>query len=233
MNVAWCVTGAGHRLEEICSVMEKLKGKGAKITAYMSKAAEEVVRMYGLEARIKKLAPGDYYEELFRGSEQGNSFPMANRLHKGNYDALVIAPATSNTIAKILCGISDTLVTSAFALALKSKLPIYLFPSDYKDKETQLPIHIDRKRCRDGQLDPAIKVCPTKAIYRDKVVRINLLKCIGCKNCVRAAPNNTITFGKRVPVTVTKRDKENVDRLAKLPNVTILKDPKEILSITT
>jgi dihydromethanopterin reductase (acceptor) len=42
----------------------------------------------------------------------------------------VIAPATSNTIAKMVCGISDNLVTNLYAQAGKTRIPSILFACD-------------------------------------------------------------------------------------------------------
>ena len=41
-------------------------------------------------------------------------------------------PATANTVAKIVVGIADTLVTNAVAQANKADIPIYIFPVDQK-----------------------------------------------------------------------------------------------------
>jgi flavoprotein len=50
---------------------------------------------------------------------------------KGTYCVLVVAPATSNTIAKFVYGISDSLVTNLFAQAGKSHIPIIVLPTDF------------------------------------------------------------------------------------------------------
>ena len=41
------------------------------------------------------------------------SYPITGRLSLGKYDLLIVTPATANTVAKIVHGISDTLVTNA------------------------------------------------------------------------------------------------------------------------
>jgi flavoprotein len=52
------------------------------------------------------------------------------RLFSGIYRVLVIAPATSNSVAKFVHGISDTLVTNLFAQAGKARIPILVYPTD-------------------------------------------------------------------------------------------------------
>jgi dihydromethanopterin reductase (acceptor) len=48
----------------------------------------------------------------------------------GVYHTLVLAPATSNTVAKCVCGISDTLATNIFAQAGKCRIPSIVFACD-------------------------------------------------------------------------------------------------------
>lgn len=45
---------------------------------------------------------------------------------------LIIAPATANTVAKIVHGIADTLVTNAVSQTAKGDTPIYILPVDRK-----------------------------------------------------------------------------------------------------
>ena len=47
----------------------------------------------------------------------------------------MVAPATSNTVAKCVAGISDTLVTNVFAQAGKCRVPIIVYACDTK------PVH--------------------------------------------------------------------------------------------
>ena len=41
-------------------------------------------------------------------------------------------PATANTVAKIAYGIADTLITNAVSQAMKTAVPIYIYPVDQK-----------------------------------------------------------------------------------------------------
>lgn len=50
--------------------------------------------------------------------------------YQGQYHTVVIAPATSNTVAKCALGISDSLVTNIFAQAGKLRIPIIVFACD-------------------------------------------------------------------------------------------------------
>jgi dihydromethanopterin reductase (acceptor) len=62
------------------------------------------------------------------------------RFYHGWYHTLVVAPATSNTVAKCVAGISDTLVTNVFAQAGKCRVPIILYACDTRPvHETMAP----------------------------------------------------------------------------------------------
>jgi flavoprotein len=49
------------------------------------------------------------------------------------YEFLLIAPATSNTVAKIANSIGDTLLTNAAIMSLKAFVPVYIAPTDYEE----------------------------------------------------------------------------------------------------
>ncbi len=56
------------------------------------------------------------------------------------YHTLVVAPATSNTVAKCVYGISDNLATNVFAQAGKCRVPTIVFACDTAPElETRAP----------------------------------------------------------------------------------------------
>jgi dihydromethanopterin reductase (acceptor) len=118
-RVAWAITGAGHNLAECAGLILRRRG----VDVFLSRAAEEVVRIYSLQDSLK--VPGvRIYHEVQASS------PLVVRLFRGDYGLLVVAPATSNSVAKFVCGISDSLVTNMFAQAGKSQVPIIVMPTD-------------------------------------------------------------------------------------------------------
>jgi len=65
--------------------------------------------------------------------ESGPNSPfLAGELQIGKFKFLLIAPATSNTVAKIAAGICDTLLSNSAIMAGKAFLPVYVMPTDSK-----------------------------------------------------------------------------------------------------
>ena len=124
-KIAWCITGAGHLLKESLAEIKYLKEKhsGWEVDIYLSDAGLEVLRIYGLYDRLKELNC-----EIHKDTSP--SAAVIGRLYKGHYDFLVSSPTTSNTAAKYLYGISDTLVTNMMAHAGKAKVPVLIMPTD-------------------------------------------------------------------------------------------------------
>jgi len=136
MRVAWGITGSGDRLRETVAVMKKIKElyPEVEIRAYLSRAGQQVVLYYKLMEELK--------ENFKVWVEVNSNVPfLAGMLQSGKFDFLLIAPATSNTVAKISLGIADTLLTNSAIMALKAFVPVYIMPSDYKEGivETELP----------------------------------------------------------------------------------------------
>lgn len=116
---AWCVTGSGHYLEESLALAARLPN----VDLFLSAAADEVLPFYGL--RVETL------RERFRVflDKSASAVPVG-RLYAEGYHTVVIAPATSNTVAKCAFGLSDTLPTNMFAQAGKLGIPSIVFACD-------------------------------------------------------------------------------------------------------
>lgn len=137
-KVAWGITGSGEKLPETINLMEKLKEKyvgRVDIRVYISMAGEQVAKWYKLYEPLKR-----NFEKLWVESGPNSPF-LAGELQLGKFEFLLIAPATSNTVAKIAAGICDTLLCNSAIMALKAFVPVYIMPSDFKEKSilTKLP----------------------------------------------------------------------------------------------
>jgi dihydromethanopterin reductase (acceptor) len=226
MNLAWGITGAGHFLRESFEVFKELKQEKPelKITTFISRAAGEVIRMYGLANELSNISPGGYLEERFYEREQGASFPKTGRFLLQRYDALVVAPATSNTTAKLAYGIADTLVANAVAQAVKGGVPVYIVPVDIAGKiESKMPFFIDREICMRCELCPPAQQCPRQAITD----QIDLLKCDGCGLCVSLCSYGAIRGGL-AKLKVRDVDSRNVTILKELMGITVLNHPQKV-----
>lgn len=225
MNLAWGITGAGHFLYESFEVFKELKQKNPefKVTTFLSRAGEEVVRMYGLTNELSNISSGEYLDECFYEREQGASFPKTGRFLLQKYDALVISPATSNTTAKLACGIADTLVTNAAAQAVKGGVPVFIVPVDIAGKlESRMPYFIDRGICMICELCPPALRCERLAITD----QIDLLKCDGCGLCVKLCSYGAIRGGL-AKLRVRDVDSKNVRKLRELEGITVLNHPRK------
>jgi archaeoflavoprotein AfpA len=129
-KIAWGITGSGDRLVETVEVMKETKKKyqdDVDIVVYLSKAGDKVVKYYKLVDDLKE----DFDKVLVE--IDANSPFLAGQLQTGKFEFLLIAPATSNTVAKISMGIADTLLSNAAVMGLKAFVPVYIMPSDYKE----------------------------------------------------------------------------------------------------
>jgi flavoprotein len=116
---AWCVTGSGHMLDESIALAIELP----RVDLFLSAAAEEVLPLYGWPLpKLRKQF------RVFRDNS-ASGVPVG-MLYHGMYHTVVIAPATSNTVAKCAFGISDTLPTNMYAQAGKQCIPGIVFACD-------------------------------------------------------------------------------------------------------
>lgn len=137
-RAAWGITGSGDRLREVIEVMKKVRKQyqnDVRITVYLSKAGNQVIHFYRLFKYLK-----ENFDKI-RIETSANVPTLAVQLQSGKLEFLLIAPATSNTVAKIATGIADTLLTNSTIMALKAFIPVYILPCDYSEGEmmTQLP----------------------------------------------------------------------------------------------
>ena len=124
-RLAWALTGSGHYLRECIDIINKLEN----VDLFLSKAAAEILQQYGYKHNV-----GRVYQD-----KTASSVPVELFYH-GAYHSVVIAPATSNTVAKMVCGISDNLITNIYAQAGKCRVPSIVFACDTEPEiESEAP----------------------------------------------------------------------------------------------
>ena len=129
-KVAWGITGAGDKIAEFIEVMKQIKKEQEAIVdihVYLSRAAETVLKYYNLETAVRQSF------EKVQVEVNANAPFLAAWMQNRKYEFLLIAPATSNSVAKIANGIGDTMITNAAIMSLKAFVPVYIVPTDYKE----------------------------------------------------------------------------------------------------
>ena len=117
--LAWAITGSGHYLRESLQILASMK----EVDIFLSKAAAEIIRQYGFQPQLEAMGHRVFQDKT------ASSVPV-EFFYEGKYCALVVAPATSNTIAKMAYGFSDSLVTNLYAQAGKTRVPSIVFACD-------------------------------------------------------------------------------------------------------
>ncbi|QSA99719.1 flavoprotein [Methylomonas sp. EFPC1] len=118
-RLAWAITGSGHYIEECLEYMLTLDN----VDLYLSQAGEEVLKMYGIRL-------DDIRAKMAVYRDKAASAPPVGLFYKGYYHTFVMAPTTSNTIAKCVLGIADSLVTNLYSQAGKCRVPSIVYPCD-------------------------------------------------------------------------------------------------------
>ncbi|OYU95341.1 MAG: dihydromethanopterin reductase [Burkholderiales bacterium PBB5] len=116
---AWCLTGSGHGLDESLALARRLP----ECDLFLSAAGEEVLGIYGITLESLKA-----HFRVIR-DKTASAVPVG-QLYEETYHTVVVAPATSNTVAKCALGISDSLPTNMFAQAGKLGIPGIVFACD-------------------------------------------------------------------------------------------------------
>ncbi|UCC18822.1 MAG: archaeoflavoprotein AfpA [Promethearchaeota archaeon] len=125
MKLIWGMTGTGYVLQESIDLMKELQEEfNIDLTVILSKEGAAVVKWYkkwlALIEVVKKVK-----------IEKTPNIPFyAGPLQLGNYDMFLVCPVSANSVAKIVYGIADSLITNCIAQAIKGGQIVYIFPSD-------------------------------------------------------------------------------------------------------
>jgi archaeoflavoprotein AfpA len=134
---AWGVTGSGDEIREIFELLKSFAEEHPEVNVrvYLSKSGEQVLSWYRLLDELKSS-----FKKVRIESSSNVPF-LAGELQSGKYDFLLVAPTTSNSTAKIALGIGDTMITNAVNMAVKARIPVYVYPCEAgeEEKETVLP----------------------------------------------------------------------------------------------
>jgi len=121
----WGITGTGYLLDECIDLMKELQDEhSVDLTVILTKEGASVVKWYKkwltLTEAVKRVKV-----------EKTPNIPFyAGPLQLGKYDIFLVCPVSANSVAKIVHGIADTLITNCIAQAIKGDMIVHIFPSD-------------------------------------------------------------------------------------------------------
>ena len=121
LNIVFGITGAISTFPIMINKIKELQNLGANIYPVMSYYARR------LSMHIEK--DKHYIEQIEKITNKTIIFKIdqvKSLMDKVNSNAMIVAPTTGNTIAKISNSISDTSVTYAVKCHTKNKLPVVL-----------------------------------------------------------------------------------------------------------
>ncbi len=121
LNIVFGITGAISTFPIIINKIKELKSLGANIYPVMS--------YYAYKLSVHLEADKHYIEQIEKITGKKIIFKIEqvkSLIDKLNSAAMIVAPTTGNTIAKISNSISDTSVTYAVKCHTKKKLPVIL-----------------------------------------------------------------------------------------------------------
>ena len=128
-KIAWGITGSGDRIVETVDVMIELQKQYddvVDVRVFVSKAGEQVIKYYKLFNILEK-----HFDKVWVEINSNSPF-LAGQLQVKRYEFMLLAPATSNTVAKISLGLADSLLSNAAIMSQKAFIPTYIMPCDYK-----------------------------------------------------------------------------------------------------
>ena len=127
---AWVLTGSGHFFNETIDLINEIRD----VDIFISKAAEEVLVMYKKKGNISDKI------KIFRDNSASSATVgkfmdvlrkfYQSKFYNNHYHTLIMGPASSNTVAKCVYGISDSLASNVFAQAGKCRVYCIYFPCD-------------------------------------------------------------------------------------------------------
>lgn len=227
MKIMWGITGAGHLLTESITIMNKLSKKH-ELTVIFSNAGLEVVKLYGYYKKIEQIISKNPHNKIVFENDEKYAYPLSGKLTYEKYDLIIISPTTANTVAKIVNGIADNLITNVVAQSGKGQTPLIIVPVDQKSGliTTILPPRINKDLCKKCKMCMAKTICPTKAINPPE---IDASKCIRCKKCEGCCIHDAIITDETFELYIRKIDAENTKKLEEIENITTVFNPMEIM----
>ena len=232
-NLAWGITGASDKLLATFDEVEKAASQDdVRVTTFITQAGVEIIRHFRLQDRLAAISNGEPYREIVAPKTHGASTWLACRFFAREYETLLVAPCTSNTLCKFCSGVSDTPVTNAASWAVKAGVSVFILQTHMTLGRMDSPmfVRLKDKACKRCDDCPPEKTCRYEAITRKKAKypRINMLKCVRCGDCVPACPYDAIAMGERYRLSHRIVDQEAAERVSQIKGMAILTETRQI-----
>lgn len=232
-NLAWGITGASEKLLATFDEVEKIAQiENVRITTFLSQAGVEIVKHFSLQNRLAAISNGEAYREIVAPKTHGATTYIATRFFAREYETLLVAPCTSNTMCKFAAGVCDTPVTNAAMWAVKGGVSVFVLQTHMAIGMAESPMFVRLKDdvCRRCDVCPPTEACPVNAIVRkrDKYPRISQLKCVRCGDCARACPYDAIAIREKLRLNRRMVDQEAVERVAEIKGMAVLTEPRQV-----
>ena len=119
MRYVVAITGASGSIYGI-RLLQELQGEKVLVMSFTAKALLPVETDYSVE-QVYSLADQVY--------EDGDMFaPIASGSYR--YDAMFVAPCSESSVAKVACGIGDTLISRAVSVCIKEGRRLIILPRE-------------------------------------------------------------------------------------------------------
>ncbi len=121
MTIGFAICGSFCTFHRIPPVLEQLVSNGHQVLPILSQTAYTTDTRFGLAKDFNQTVESICKNKII------HTIPEAEPIGpKKLLDALIIAPCTGNTLAKLACGITDSSVTMAAKAHLRNERPLIL-----------------------------------------------------------------------------------------------------------
>jgi flavoprotein len=127
---------------------------------------------------------------------------------------IIASPLTSNSVAKLINGINDTLILNLLSAGKKANQLIGILPTDRDSNTiiTKLPIrHIKKLKSEEYDSDVCLYGALDSTTYSNVYYRAEY--CVGCRKCVEKYPKH-FTVDEELDILIRPIDQQNTQKLS-------------------
>ena len=121
LTVGFALTGSYCTFSKVMPEMERVVKNGFNVIPIMSENVQKTDTRFGKAEDFKKMAEDICKNKIIKSIAEAEPIGPKKLI-----DALIIAPCTGNTLAKLTYGITDTTVTMAAKSTLRNERPVII-----------------------------------------------------------------------------------------------------------